>query len=124
MKRLALLATAALATFLFTGCGENGDKAIAYGDGLGQEWAPPAGAKQMRISADNSFTRRIVVVAEAPGVHYEMTVRPIRERYMIIPEGNYTITAFTEQRSTGMTKLWVNPDNRNGGKGLLVKIRP
>jgi hypothetical protein len=123
MRRSSLILFAALAAALFSGCAEKGDKAIAYGDGLGQDWKPAA-AGQMRIACENYFTRDVVVQADAPGVHYEMTVGPIRKRYMIVPEAKYEIKAFTEERSTGLMHLYVNADDRNGAKGLHVKIRP
>jgi hypothetical protein len=114
----------ALAALLTAGCtGESGDKAIAYGDGLGQEWTPPAGGKQMRIAVENYFTRDVLVVANAPGLHYELTVGPIRKRYMIVPEAEYEIKASTEERSTGMNYLYVTPEENNGAKCLHVKIR-
>ena len=121
MKRRALVFLGSL--LLLAGCGERGDKAIAYGPELGQEWVP-TGPKQMRISVENYFTRDIVVQADAPGLHYELTVGPIRKRYMIVPEAKYEITAYTREKSTGTTQLWVNADDRNGAKGLWVKIRP
>jgi len=107
---------------LLAGCGERGDKAIAYGKGLGQEWTGAPG--QMRISAQNFFTRDVVIHADAPDAHYELTVGPIRERHMIVPEAKYEIQAFTKEKSTGMMKLYIDPDDRNGAKGLWVKIRP
>jgi len=116
-----LLALGAL--LLLAGCGEKGDKAIAYGKELGQEWVP-TGPKQMRISVENFFTRDVVVLADAPGAHYELTVGPIRKRHMIIPEAKYEVKAYTEERSTGIMKLYVQEDDRNGAKGLWVKIRP
>ena len=121
MKRPVLILW--LSLLLLAGCGERGDKAIAYGPELGQEWAP-AGPKQMRISVENYFTRDIVVQADAPGRHYELTVGPIRQRHMIVPEAKYEITAYTREKSTGTTQLWVDVDDRNGAKGLWVKIRP
>jgi hypothetical protein len=124
MKRLLFLSAVALAAAFLAGCGERGDKAIAYGDGLGQDWKPTGAAPQMRIAAQNFFTRDVIVYADAPGVHYEMTVGPIRERYMIVPLGKYEITATTRGNSAGMSKLWVDPDDRGAAKGLLVKIRP
>lgn len=108
---------------LLAGCAERGDKAIAYGDGLGQEWTP-AGPKQMRISAENYFTRDVIVHADAPGAHYELTVGPIRKRYMIVPAANYQIQAYTLGKSTGGVQLYVGADNRNGANGLMVRIRP
>jgi hypothetical protein len=78
----------------------------------------------MRITAENSFTRDVVVMADAPGAHYELTVGPIRERYMIVPEATYDIQAMTREKNTGNVKLYVSPDDRNGAKGLRVKIRP
>ena len=117
------LLVAPCSLLMLTACGEHGDKAIAYGSELGQDWQP-TGPGQMRISVENYFTRDAVVNADAPGAHYELTVGPVRRRYMIIPEAKYQITAYTEERSTGMTKLWVNSDDRNGAKGLWVKIRP
>ena len=113
----------ALAFLALAACGERGDKAIASGDGLGQDWRPPAGAAQMRISVENFFTRDVVVLADAGPAHYELTVGPIRQRYMIVPAADYKIRAYTEERSTGMNFLYVNPDDRNGARGLLVKIR-
>jgi hypothetical protein len=123
MRTSTLLLAAALAAAFFTGCRERGDQAIAYGDDLGQEWTPPAGAKQMRISVENYFTRDVVINADAPGVHYELTVGPIRKRHMIVPAADYKITAFTQERSTGMNYLYVTKDDRNGARALLVKIR-
>ena len=125
MKRpLVWRAWAALAVALLTAsCGESGAKAIAYGDDLGQDWNPPAGAQQLRIGAENYFTRDVVVVAIATGLHYELTVGPIRKRYMIVPDAHYEITAYTHG-DTGMVKLEVDEDNRHGAKGLWVKIRP
>ena len=108
---------------LLTGCGERGDKAIAYGKGTGDDWKPTA-PKQMRIAVENSFTRDVVLAADAPGAHYELTVGPIRERYMIVPEAEYEIRAWTQEKSTGNVKLYESPDDRNGAKGLRVKIRP
>ncbi len=108
----------------FAGCGEKGDKAIAYGKGLGQEWSAPAGAKQMRISAENFFTRDVVISADSAAAHYEMTVGPIRRRYMIVPEGSYEIQAFSVADAVGHVRLRVDPDDRNGAKGLWVQIRP
>jgi hypothetical protein len=124
MRRLLQLSAAALAVALLAACGERGDKAIAYGDGLGQEWVPAGEAPLLRISVQNSFTRDVIVRADAPGSHYELTVGPIRERYMIVPLGKYDISAVTKERDTGNTKLWVNPDDRGKAKGLLVKVRP
>lgn len=123
MTRIASVALTAL-VLLFAGCGERGDKAIAYGDELGQDWRPPAGASQMRISVENYFTRDVVVQADAGTSHYELTVGPIRKRYMIVPIGSYQISAFTEGRSTGNTMLRERPDDRDGARGLLVSIRP
>lgn len=108
---------------LLAGCGEQGDKAVADGDGLGQDWRPPPGAKQMRISVENYFTRDVVVLADAPGLHYELTVGPIRKRYVIVPDADYKVTAYTEERSTGNNFLYVDRDDRNGARALLVKIR-
>ena len=108
---------------LSAGCGENGDKAIAYGDGIGRGWHPPPGEKQMRIAVENSFTRDVLVQADAPGMHYEITVRPVRDRYMIVPEAKYEIKASTEGHSTGLNYLYVMPDDGDGFKGLRVKIR-
>jgi len=121
--RMLLRSMCVAAAVALAGCGESGDRAIAYGDGLGQDWRPPAGGKQMRVSVENYFTRDVVVVAEAPGRRFELTVGPIRKRYMIIPEDQYQISAFTEERSTGLNYLYVSPDDRNGAKGLWVKIR-
>lgn len=123
MRPPAWLPLALLIAALCAGCGEHGAKAIAYGDDLGLEWSAPAGSKQMRISVENYFTRDVVVEADAPGLHYELTVGPIRKRYMIVPEAEYKITAYTEERSAGINKLYVIPDDRNGAKGLRVKIR-
>jgi hypothetical protein len=123
LRRLAVaLCVGGGALLLFAGCAEDGDKAIAYGDGVGQDWKPTA-PKQMCISAENYFTRDVVVHADAPGAHYELTVGPVRKRYMIVPEARYEIKAFTEERSTGNNFLWVSPDDHNGAKGLRVKIR-
>lgn len=107
---------------LLSGCGERGDKAIAYGKDLGQDWAGAPG--QMRISGQNFFTRDVVIYADDPGARYELTVGPIRERYMIVPEAKYEITAFTPEKSTGVMQLYADKDDRNGAKGLWVKIRP
>ena len=43
------------------------------------------GLHLMRISVENYFTRDVVVHADAPGLHYELTVGPVRQRYMVIP---------------------------------------
>lgn len=107
---------------LLAGCGERGDKAIAYGKELGQEWTGAPG--QMRISAENYLTRDAAVHADASGAHYEMTVGPIRKRHMIVPEAKYEISAYTKEKSTGLMKLYADKDDRNGAKGLWVKIRP
>jgi hypothetical protein len=117
MKHLLLLSV-----LLLAGCGERGDKAIAYGQELGQDWAGAPG--QMRISVQNFFTRDAVICADTPNAHYELTVGPIRERYMIVPEAKYEITAYTNEKSTGTTQLHVDPDDRGAAKGLWVKIRP
>ena len=123
MKRSPMFFAAVVAAVFFSGCAEKGDKAIAYADGLGEDWTPAA-PKQMRIACENYFTRDVVVQADAPGVHYEMTVGPIRKRYMIVPEAKYEIKAYTEERSTGLMHLYVNANDKNGAKGLHVKIRP
>ncbi len=112
----------ACAALLFAACTERGDKAIAYGKGRGRDWKP-ATPGQMRIAVENYFTRDVVVVAEAPGAHYELTVGPIRERYMIVPEAKYEITASTEERSTGMMRLHIDPEDIAGAKGVRVQIR-
>jgi hypothetical protein len=118
--KFSLLLCSAL--LLLTGCGERGDKAIAYGKGKGREWTP-AGPGQLRIGVENYFTRDVIVMADAPGVHYELTVGPIRERYMIVPEGKYEVTAVTKERNTGMMRLHVDPEDIAGAKGLRVQIR-
>jgi hypothetical protein len=123
MRHLPLLLSAALAAVFFTACAEKGDKAIAYEDGLGEDWKPAAPG-QMRIACENYFTRDVIVQADAPGAHYEMTVGPVRKRHVIVPEAKYEIKAYTEERSTGMMHLYVEANDRNGAKGLLVKIRP
>jgi hypothetical protein len=120
MKSVLLLCAAVL---LLTGCAERGDKAIAYGKGTGDDWKPAASG-QMRIAVENSFTRDVVLSATAPGKYYELTVGPIRERYMIVPEAAYEIQAWTQEKKTGNVKLYVTGDDRNGAKGLRVKIRP
>ena len=119
MKSLLLLCTALL---LLAGCGERGDKAIAYGKGRGREWTPAA-AGQMRIAVENYFTRDVIVMADGPRAHYELSVGPIRERYMIVPEGKYEITAVTPTQKTGNMRLHVDPEDINGAKGLRVQIR-
>ena len=119
LKIWALLIVASL----FAGCSERGDKAVAYGDGLGQEWAP-AKPHLLRISAENYFTRDVVVHADAPGLHYELTIGPIRKRFMVVPDEKYEITAFADGDTAGNVKLSVDRDDRNGGKGLWVKVRP
>jgi hypothetical protein len=121
--RLLLFSLSLLISLLLSGCAERGDKAIAYGDGLGQEWKP-TGPKQMRIAGENYFTRDVVIQADAPGLHYELTVGPIRKRYMIVPEAKYEIKAYTEERSTGLMKLYQQGDDRNGAKAIWVRIRP
>ena len=121
--KLRILFFSVSLSLLLAGCAEKGDKAIAYGDGLGQEWQP-TGPKQLRLSAENFFTRDVVVIAEAPGLHYELTIGPIRQRHMIIPAEKYEITAYADGDTAGNVKLHVDPDDRNGGKGLWVKIRP
>ena len=108
---------------LLTACGERGDKAVAYGDGLGQEWAP-AKPHTMRISAENYFTRDVVIHADAPGLHYELTIGPIRQRFMVVPDEKYEITAYAAGDTAGNVTLHVDRDDRNGGKGLWIKIRP
>ncbi len=112
-----------LATLFLAGCAERGDKAIAYGDDLGQDWKPTA-PKQMRIAVENYFTRDVVVQADAPGFHYELTVGPIRRRHMIVPEAGYRIEAYAAGDTAGNVQLFVDKDDRNGAKGLWVKIRP
>ena len=122
MKYLSrLLALGAL--LLLAGCSERGDKAIAYGDELGREWKPSA-PKQMRISVENYFTRDVVVTAAAPGLHYELTVGPVRRRYMIVPAEKYEITAVADGDTAGNVHLHVDPDDLNGARNLWVKIRP
>ena len=78
----------------------------------------------MRITGENLFTRDVVISAAAPGKYYELTIGPIRERYMIVPAATYEIQAWTQERNTGAVKLYVGDDDRNGAKGLRVKIRP
>jgi len=123
MKRPLWFIAAALAAVLLTGCAEKGDKAILYGDGLGKEWRPPAGGGQMRICCENYFTRDVVVQADGSGRHYELTVGPVRKRFMIVPEAEYQIKAYTEEKSAGMNYLYVDKIQENGAKGLHVKIR-
>jgi hypothetical protein len=123
MKRSLVFFAAALAAVSLTGCAEKGDKAILYGDGLGKEWRPPAGGGQMRICAENYFTRDVVVQADGGGKHFELTVGPVRKRFMIVPEAEYEIKAYTEEMSAGITRLYVDKVQENGAKGLHVKIR-
>lgn len=121
MKLPLLLCSALL---LLTACGERGDKAIAYGSGTGADWKPSAPG-QMMITAQNLFTRDVVIVALAPGKHYEMTVGPIRERYMIVPDAKYKIEAWTgEKRASGVVHLYVGFDKHDGYNAIPVKIRP
>jgi hypothetical protein len=123
MERSLLLLTAAVAAVLLASCAEKGDKAILYGDGLGKEWRPPAGGGQMRICCENYFTRDVVVQADGGGKHFEMTVGPVRKRFMIVPEADYQIKAYTEEKSAGMNNLYVDKIQENGANGLHVKIR-
>ena len=123
MKRSLLFMTVVLAAVWLAGCAEKGDKAILYGDGLGKEWRPPAGGGQMRICCENYLTRDVVIQADGGGRHYELTVGPVRKRFMIVPEGEYEIKAFTEEKSAGMNNLYVDKIQENGAKGLHVKIR-
>jgi len=68
-------------------------------------------------------TRDVVIEADGGGRHYELTVGPVRERFMIVPEAEYKIKATTQERSTGMNYLYVDKIMENGAKGLHVKIR-
>ena len=123
MHRSRFILAVALAVAFLTGCGERGDKAILYGDGLGKEWRPPTGGGQMRICVENFFTRDVVVTAVGGNQHFELTVGPIRKRFMIVPEADYKISAVTEEKSTGNNYLYVDKILENGAKGLHVKIR-
>ena len=119
---LVLWATLTLA---LTGCGEKGDKAILYAAGLGREAGDvSAGPGQLRVAVQNSFTREAVVICEGAAGHYEITVRPTRERYMIIPAGEYEFSAYSYGKSLGNTQLRVVPENLATSKGFLVQIRP
>ncbi len=118
---LVLWATLTLA---LTGCGEKGDKAIHYAAGLGREAGDvSAGPGQLRVAVQNSFTREAVVICEGPTGHYEITVRPTRERYMIIPAGEYEFTAYTYGREIGGIRLNPIPENLGASKGFYVQIR-
>jgi hypothetical protein len=65
----------------------------------------------------------VVVQVDGDGKHYELTVGPVRKRFMIVPEAEYTVKAFTQEKSAGMNFLHVDKIQENGAKGLHVKIR-
>lgn len=123
-QRILAFVTVLLA-FALAGCGEKGDKAILYADGLGRDWKAPAGEAQLRVAVQNSFTSNATVMADGEGRHYEMKVGPIRDRYMIIPAGQYEFSAYAVGRTVGETKLKITPEDTSAtSKGFLLQIRP
>lgn len=100
-----------LLALLVAGCGERGDKAIAYGNDMGESWNPSAPG-QMRIAAYNLFTQDVVITAVAPGKHYELTVGPIRQRYLVLPRADYEI------------RVWTREWRTNGSSGRLRFLTP
>jgi hypothetical protein len=110
---------------LASGCSfEKGDKPLARGKGFGYDWTSANPKDVLRVSVQNSFTRDSFVALDGAGKHYELTVGPIKDAFMIVPKGNYEFSAWSFGKSVGNTKYDVGQDDRNGIKGVLVKIRP
>ncbi len=107
---------------LLAGCGgqsERGVEPIARGTGLGQEWSP-SGPNQMRIAVKNSLTGTFVVRIDSSKAHFELTVGPKEERYMIVPLAEYKFFVFNGQKSAGNNYIF--DDDHNGAKGLVLDI--
>jgi hypothetical protein len=91
---------------------------------FGYDWTSANPKDVLRVSVQNSFTRDSFVALDGAGKHYELTVGPIKDAFMIVPKGNYEFSAWSFGKSVGNTKYDVAQDDRNGIKGVLVKIRP
>ena len=103
---------------------EKGNKPIARGKGFGYDWKSDNPQGVFRVSVQNSFTRDAVVGLDGNGAHYELTVSPIGEGFMVVPKGDYKYSAWSFGRSVGETKIAMQNDERNGISGVMVKIRP
>ena len=106
------------------GCGENGDKPLARGSGLGYDWTTTNPKAVLRVSVQNSFTRDAVIAVDGEGRHYEVSVGPVRDAFMVIPRGTYAYSGWSYGKSLGLTKLQVIEEERHGIAGVLLRIRP
>ena len=113
-----------LLSLLLVGCWEKGDKPLARGKGFGYEWTPVTPKTVQRVSVQNSFTRDAVVTVDGEGKHYEISVGPIREAYIVIPRGDYDYAGWSYGKSLGNTQLRVTEQERDGMRSMLVQIRP
>jgi hypothetical protein len=103
---------------------EKGDAPLARGKGFGYEWNSGNQSAILRVSVQNFFTRDSVVALDGNGRHFELCVGPVRDAYMIVPKGNYRVTAWTFGNSVGTMRFDVQKDDRNGARGVIVKIHP
>ena len=121
MKNMVILI---LLTLTLAGCSDKGDKPLARGKGFGYEWSSPSPKTVLRVSVQNSFTRDAVIAVDGEGKHYEISVGPIRDAFIVIPRGVYEYSGWSYGKSLGNTRLRIAQEERNGISGVLIQIRP
>ncbi|HUJ45136.1 MAG TPA: hypothetical protein VLW52_16195 [Opitutaceae bacterium] len=114
--------------WLLSACSrEMGDAPVTRGDGLGETWVDAGQRPNLVMYAvRNSYTRDILFALESSGAHYELVVGPVRERFMVVPKGDYQIRIATSGSSAveDYIHYYPEPCARHGVQGILIKVRP
>ena len=100
---------------------------IARESGLGEGWSYQGSASSVWIVAvQNSFTRDVTVDIRSSSAAYQLIVGPVRDRFIVIPKGDYDIKVSTLGRSSVARYIhfYEQKTLRNGIAGVLLKVRP
>ena len=106
---------------------ESGLHPIARESGLGEGWTYQGDATSvLLVAVQNSFTRDVTVDLRTSSAEYQLIEGPVRERFIVIPKGDYDIKVSTLGPSSvaGYIHFYQEKTLRNGLAGLLLKVRP
>jgi hypothetical protein len=124
MKPTLYILTLFAVLFLCACSKVSGSKPLAHGSGNGAEYATSAPASQFRIAVRNSFTRDVTFEIANVNARYIVDVPPVSEYYLIIPNEEYTYTAYTQAKTVGSLHLEESATNFNGISGKYIKVKP